>query len=423
MDNLPGINPEENQSQGNSTTNPTQNMETTNNSEFAEKQPLVMPQTIRKWAIRFFGGLGLIIILIASIYFFVNINRPQIINEPEVPVVEEPEEIPDTQRIAYIKNGNSIWSSDLNGENKERYVEIPIDSENEITSINWKDKDNLGYTNCDSGGNCELSSYNLESRSITPELTKDTTIEAFAWSPDLSYLAYVENNSSNTVYRLKLGTVDTKLTEFGYERDETLTVSQVFFTSDSRYVIYSSLKKDLPAPDRNGNIDESKAEIYPVIYVYQVNGSPVDQITNASDPFLIDDQTLAYRTTGGQLLYSVIGTGDETEIADFVGFNPEISMDKKNVAYWRNETGGNIVVLGIYDSNLNIHRNILRGVVLPVWINNQAVVGIKADSCFAENCLLYEFKTASMVIVDIQDGNVTSVDQGKSLSKAVLRPE
>ncbi|PJA41230.1 hypothetical protein CO178_00665 [candidate division WWE3 bacterium CG_4_9_14_3_um_filter_34_6] len=58
---------------------------------------------------------------------------------------------------------------------------------------------------------------------------------------------------------------------------------------------------------------------------------------------------------------------------------------------------------------------------MPVWISVDKIAGIQADSCFGEQCLLYKFQTASLVIVDITNGEVIPVDQGKSISKVVFK--
>ncbi len=408
----------------NQTGNAQQNQQ--QNSEFAEKLPLVMPKTIKK--IIYIGSLivGFIVLLTASIFVFTKlINKPKIIQKPEETEVETVVEKRTEPIFAYIKNGNSIWAADIKGDNKERLVEIPISSSNEIIGLNWKDVNNLAYTNCttEKSITCEILSYNFESRSITPEIRTESLIADFAWSPDQSYLAYIENDGNDTILHLKMGTVDNRLKVFGYEEDETNTKSEVFFTKDNLYVVYATMRKDVPiVEDNRGRKEEQPPVIYPAIYIYQVNGSPVDEITYAESPRLLDNQTIAYKKTDDSFVQRTIGDSAETEIANYVGYNPEISPDRKNIAYWRNEAGLNSVVLGVYELERKIQRNILRGVIVPEWISADEVVGIKADSCLAERCLLYEFKTASMVIVDINAGEVVPVDQAKTLTKAVLMP-
>lgn len=391
------------------------------NSEFAEKGPLVNPETVRKFLRITFLIVGIIAVLIGLVIAYQILTTPQTDPIIEDPVVQEPVNnnpiAADKSYFAYIKNEKNIWISDTDSQEKFSVVEIPIDSASRVTSLKWRDSTNLGHSVC-SNNFCEILVYNFETRSISPVLSTQNAIRSFAWSPNQEYFGYIENAENTTNLRIKSGTIDNVVKSFPAAIDVTQTKVDVLFTTDNRYVIFYTVRQRDPQFDERGQPISDTNPPFPAIYAFQVNGVQVDEILNASDPFLINGETLAYKINN-QLVYKTIGSVGESLITPFQGYNPTISFDNRNIAYWRDEVGFNTVVLGVYDSELDVHRNILRGIILPTWISPSRVAGIQADSCLGDRCLLYQFQTASLVIVDITAGEVISVDQGQSISDVV----
>lgn len=386
-----------------------------NNPEFAQKGPLVNNRMKRNIAL----GCGifalLVAVILAGVFAYQQLTKPpELTVEPPPPNIVEPEVvISDTPRFAYVKNEKNIWISNINGEEKFSILELPLTSSSVIMALAWKDNDNLSYSTCDTSSRvCEISTYNFGTRSIKPELVASgALITKLAWSDDQKYLAYIENRSKKTNLRLKLGTVDTILKTLDEGEDPSFSKTSVSFSPNSQYILYST-PHDIVTETRGR--EESRTPTQS-LFVYQLNGAQIDEVKNVVYPFFIDDDTVAYRS-GNRLVYKDVGTTDESAITDFAGYNPALSSNERQIAYWRDEVGFNNVVLGVYELDKGIHRNILRGVILPVWVSADKLVGIKADSCIGERCLLYEFQTTSMVIVDVNNGEVISVDQGKTLS-------
>lgn len=387
-----------------------------NSNEFAEKGPLFNSKLKRK----VFIGAGIFVTLIAlaigGIVAYSQLNKPpELVPEPPKPAPESPEIVlSETPRFAYIKNSKNIWISNIDGGEKFSILELPLTSESSVVSTSWKDKDNLSYIVCDSSTKvCEISTYNFETKSIKPELTTTgSTITKFAWSKDTKYLAYIENRAGKINLRMKLGTVDNILKTFDAGEDPSNSKTVVGFNPNNQYILYSAPSVDIQY-DARGNVT-SQTPIQS-LYIFQLNSAQIDEVPNVTYPFFIDDNTIAYKS-GSRLVYKEVGTTQESSITDFTGYNPALSPNENQIAYWRDEVGFNNVVLGVYESDTGIHRNILRGIILPVWVSPDKIVGIKADSCIGERCLLYEFQTTSMVIVDVNNGEVISVDQGKTLS-------
>ncbi len=387
-----------------------------NNTEFAQKGPLFTPKLKKK----IFLGLGIfgtvILAVITGLVVFNQLNKPpELTPKPAEVPVESPEKIlSDIPRFAYVKNQKNIWVSNIEGEEKFSILELPLTSESTVISLAWKDKENLGYCVCDSSTKvCEISTYNFKTKSIKPELvTSGAVITKFAWNKDQKYLAYMENREAKINLRLKLGTIDTILKSIDADVDPSLTKSFIGFNKGDQYVAYSAPHAIVQRNARGEEVSRSSSQS---LYVYQLNGAQIDEVSNIAYPFFIDENTIAYKSSN-RLVYKDIGTTEESAITDFLGYNPALSSNEKQIAYWRDEVGFNNVVLGVFESDRGIHRNILRGVILPVWVSDDKIVGIKADSCIGERCLLYEYQTTSMVIVDVNNGEVISIDQGKTLS-------
>jgi len=387
--------------------------------EFAKKPPLIYPKTIKLILL----GLGALVVLISAFivikqFILPNISKTEpIAVEPIKPINENPvNPISQKPKFAYIKNQNEIWIVNTDGQEKQLVSDLKDNSENIYTTLKWKSDTELGYSLCNNekNANCSILNINLETKAVTPELSgKYSSITKFAYSPDKRYVAFISVTENSLAFNLKSGTVSNRLDTFQTVSDPSNINSRVFFTENNEYVIFSGVKLE-PADPKDKN---AKPKIYSVIQVYLLNGTKVDSLTNATDPFLIDNETLGYKREN-KLIYKKIGIDGESEISQFTDTevnNPVISPDKTNIAYWTGVDGFTNVVLGVLDINSNIQRNILRGILLPKWLDNDKVAGIKADNCAGINCQLYEFQVISLVIVDINNASVNLVDQGKSI--------
>lgn len=384
-------------------------------SEFVQKQPLIEKSFYKKFFRGLFLFIGLIVIIIGIMVFVASQMKKPESQTPKPPEPEKPPEVVvlETKYLfAYIKNGDSIFALADDFEEKILIAEVPVSADGTYTAISWKEPKVITYSKCLLAGNaCEISSYDIVNNSLKPELVSIASrINSFEWSPDRKYIAYISEEAGQTNLRFKSGTIDTILESNPLAKDATNTYSKVMFTDDGQFLAFSSLVQKVVGGKDNEQIINS-----PVVNIYRINGIQVDFIPNASDPFFMDNETIGYKKDG-KLVYKTIGDTGESEITSFIGYNPQVSPSGESFAYWWNENNGLNVVLGVYDSKLNIHRNILRGIILPTWITQDKVAGIKADSCLGESCLLYQFQTASLSIVDISNGEVIPVDQAKSIS-------
>ena len=384
-------------------------------SEFAQKLPLIEKSFYKKLFRGLFLFVGIIVIVIGIAVFVATQMKKPVTETPKPPEPETPPEVvvPEIKYLfAYIKNGDSIFALADDFKEKLLIAEVPVSADGIYTAISWKEPKVITYSKCLSvGAACEIFSYDIINNSLKPELVSAASrINSFEWSPDRKYIAYISEEGGQTNLRFKSGTIDTILKGNPLSKDTTNTYSKVLFTDDGQFIAFSSLVQKVV-----GGKDNEQLIASPVLYVFRINGIQIDFVANASDPFFIDNKTIGYKKDG-KLIYKTIGDTGESEIASFIGYNPQVSPSGESFAYWSNENNGLNVVLGVYDSKLNIHRNILRGIILPTWISQDKIAGIKADSCLGENCLLYQFQTASLSIVDISNGEVTPVDQAKSIS-------
>ncbi len=384
-------------------------------SEFAQKLPLIEKSFYKKLFRGLFLFVGIIVIVIGIAVFVATQMKKPVTETPKPPEPETPPEVvvPEIKYLfAYIKNGDSIFALADDFKEKLLIAEVPVSADGIYTAISWKEPKVITYSKCLSvGAACEIFSYDIINNSLKPELVSAASrINSFEWSPDRKYIAYISEEGGQTNLRFKSGTIDTILKGNPLSKDTTNTYSKVMFTDDGQFIAFSSLAQKVV-----GGKDNEQIISFPVLYVFRINGIQIDFVADASDPFFIDNKTVGYKKDG-KLIYKTIGDTGESEIASFIGYNPQVSPSGESFAYWSNEDNGLNVVLGVYDSKLNIHRNILRGIILPTWISQDKIAGIKADSCLGENCLLYQFQTASLSIVDISNGEVTPVDQAKSIS-------
>lgn len=395
-------------------------------NDFAEKQPLLDAKTIKIIRTAAFVFVGLIILLIAGLIAirFLPKSSPIAVIDTGAPVddVVQPD-----QKVkpyfGYIKDDKAIWIADTNGESKQMVLDISPSSNSVFSTLTWKSPTDLTYVICTSAkGSCDINTINIDSKSISKEYSSPNTIKKVTWDKTSRYLAFIEDeikssSSSddvpNSIFKLKTGTIVSDLFTFPKNEDPGNVNSRVLFSSDNQYIVYYGVTKEIKKQQGGKEI----ITVTPFIVSYLLNGTRVDQLVYAKDPFFITENKIGY-TKNGKIVYKTIGLNDETIATEFNGSNPEISPDKSQIAYWYSEGSLNNVVLGVFDTNLNIHRNILRGIVLPYWISDSKILGIKADNCLqGTSCQLYEFRTNSISLVDITKGNVVQIDQGKRISE------
>lgn len=351
-------------------------------------------------------------------------------NECETDANCVPVAVESKPQFAYIKDGTSIWTVDIDGKNKKKLIET-TDETISYTALAWKSDTQITYAKCPTSKTnerdteCGIETFDFTNRSITPELpvTNAYSVRKMLFSPDRKYFAYIgikkEKNQQvdseqNAILFLRSGSVTNTLQTFLTQKDEGNMQSRILFTKDNAHVLFSTLKKVVTVKD-DASTPKKTETITPMVFVYQINGVISDEITNAADPFLFNDEKLGYKKAD-QLVYRMIGNNQESTITTFANsYNPVLSAENTQIGYWKKEGGFQGIMLGLYDISIGIHRNILRGVVAPVWLTNTSVAGLKAEQCLGQECLLYEFQTNSLVVVDMETGSVNIVDQGKSI--------
>jgi|LakMenE18May11ns_1017448.scaffolds.fasta_scaffold9956263_4 hypothetical protein len=402
------------------TLNPQSN--TSTNNQFAEKQPLIDPSVLKTSKKIAIAAIGIVIILIMFQIIFNFIRNKTFIPNVNTSIpepTEQPKPMAAKKFFSYLKDEKAIWISDTTGNNKEMILEIPTASKSFFSTITWKTPKNLTYVICeDSLGPCEINTISIEDKAITNEFNTEGLVKKLSWDKSGSYLAFVEEyktleNEYSRSFRLKTGTVINSLSTFLVDKDLNNIRYNVQFGPNDKYIVFADTKKEL--------IEKNSRDILTTytsfIEVFILNGTKVDYIPYAGDPFFINESKLGY-IKDRSIIYKEVGQKDETIATVFNGITPAISPDKSQIAYWYTEGNLNNVVLGVFDTNLNIHRNILRGIVLPKWISETEILGIKADNCLQGlNCELYQFQTNSISIVDIRKGNVIQIDQGKRISE------
>ncbi len=410
-----------------------------NNAEFAKKGSLLGARELKKIGIGCFGILAFFITLLVIFSVYKSVTRNDIpvqtekhlvcqndscieipgagTNECETNKDCKKENVEIVPSYAYIKDKTEIYTATVDGKEKKKVLSIN-DQNQEFTTLTWKDKDQITYAKCEinHSKDCSIETLNLKNRSITPEIIQSLSdkIRKIKFNNNKKYFAYIGQDSTekniNLTFYIKTGTVKTPLKTISSNPDPTNIQTRILFTNDNNYIVFSAIEVTHDEKDKN------KIYKVPQIYIYQINGILFDRIENATDPFIVNKDTIGF-SKNNQLMYKKIGNKLETSVTPFKqSYNPVISFDKRNIAYWKNEGGFSDVLLGIYNIDMGIHRNILRGVIIPTWVTNNSLVGIKADGCIGQACLLYEFQTTSLVLVNIENGDVTIVDQGKSIS-------
>ena len=399
-----------------------------NNSDFAQKQPLIDPKTLsllKKLGITFFSLIMVLVVGLVAYNMMPEKTPIASVNLDENLLDDNNGDSDNIKYFAYIKDDKAIWIADTSGENKKVIFEIPTSSTAIVSTITWKSPRELTFSLCTAlDSSCEVRTINIDDKSVVSEFATEKTVRKITWDKTSQYIAFIEDQGATTAslttgqrtstFRLKTGTIFNDLETFFKYDDPTNINSRVLFSTDNQYIVYYGIRKIIKKAAQ-GQSGESFT-VAPLIQIYLLNGTKVDEIDYAKDPFFITENKLGY-IKEDKIVYKTIGLQDETIATAFNGYTPQISPDKNLIAYWHAEGSLSNVVLGVFDTTLNIHRNILRGIILPYWISDSQIIGIKADNCLGSSCQLYEFKTNSISLVDISRGNVVQIDQGRRISE------
>lgn len=398
--------------------------------DFAEKKSIfsVLGGKMILFAV---GCVGLVVLVAGGFVFYkviTGINKPTPTPTPIIAETTVPELIDETPIktgvFGYIKDKRSIWTIDIDGKNRNQLMEISsFRQKDTYTDLTWKNERDLSYAICPlgTGKGCKVYTYNLDTKSQNQELNLEDgmNIASMQWSNDRKYFAMIAEDKDNYDFYFKSGTVLTKMNTFLKQADTTRTKARAFFSDNQEYVIYYAYKR-IPPEKRGSGSKKVPDKIVPIIEIYRLNGVKVDSMEDASDPFVIDESTIGFKRNN-ILYYKKIGQKDETKITTESGLNPVISPNKSLIAYWNNEVSDQKkVVLQVFDTNLNIRRDILRGIILPIWLSDTKIAGIKSDNCLGDECLLFEFQTAGLVVVDIKTAQIYIRDQGALISNVAL---
>lgn len=326
-----------------------------------------------------------------------------------------------TTKIIYIKDQKEVWLYDVAKNDKELVVSVPqfSDKSELITAAAFKSDNEVTYSYCPGKKGCTVYTTNLDTkgRKTEQEFKNVNRISQLEWGGEHEYLALITEEEATTNFLVKSGTIITPFKTFTTADDTTGLASSIRFDSKGDKVIFHGQQLQIL---NLGKRNEERNKIS-LVDVYKINGVQIDEATNAYDPLFVSDDFFSYRR--GQGIYiKQIGEGGENLVTPNAGNSIEISPDKTQYAFWNAiDEGIRNVTLRIYDIKQNFTRNILRGIILPKWVTNTKLLGIKSESCLSDDCLLYEFQTAELILVDINSQETIIVDRGVSFRNTKVR--
>lgn len=374
-------------------------------------------------------------IILFAVNSFINNDSRNIVNDAEtIPTNEDNKQDNDTSNIKelemptiereghiaiYIKDKSQVWVYDINENSRQLIISVPqVDNNETITAAAFKSDNEVSYAYCPDNDGCIVQTLDLDTKGIKTEYQseKGETIRQIDWGNE-EYLGLIIENQDQTSFVVQAGTVENTFNLFNSVPDTSNINTKILFDSTGETVIFSAES----LVTENAGTRNEKQFRRPIVEIFKINGLKIDQVLDAKDPIFVTDEFISY-TKGQTIFIKKIAELGENIVTDNGGNSIEISPDKSQYVFWKaSNDGSRNITMSLYDIQQNFTRNILRGIILPKWVTNTEIIGIKSESCLSNDCLLFEFQTAELIQLNIDTQATTVIDRGVSFRDISVR--
>lgn len=311
------------------------------------------------------------------------VDTPQAEDKGEVKGATDVVEDNDTfkDKLFFVRSGN-VFISDKNGKNKEQLTSYSEDGQ--IQSLQLIDGAYLGYFKCESAATelvCNIIKLEIATK-------KEESIKQFVSGAALQYVSWAD--SENFAYAIKekvRGTVsviyESSPTERVLLEYDSITSTRRSFIEDDQQLTFSPNKQHLYYINTQG-----KEGFDFTIYVYDVTGSELDIIEEATMPAWLDDETILYRAYSNSSAGNFYKRDIEKRMSDKLitpsaVYSPQV-WDKK-VLYWEAGSTGSTYVY-----NLSTGRNGLidKNTAFGVWLSENEIIYANVRACQEGECIV-----------------------------------
>jgi len=319
-------------------------------------------------------------------------------------------------KIFFVQDGN-VFIAEKTGKNKEQITSY-TDVES-IESLTLIDADTLGFFSC--GGEdgtlvCRIKKLNISTKS-------EETVEQFVPGEVLTYVAwanadsfaYTLKDTARNVIRLVYRSDSSEITLFSYEVNAT---SRLPFIEDDREIAFSPSGQHLYYIDTIG-----KSGFDFTVYVFDVTGTKLDEVTEATMPVWLSDDEIIYRRYSNSDPGHLYKRNIEQRMSDELmtpnaAYEPQVAG--KKMVYWEASGSG-----GTYVYNLGTGRNaqIDKNTAFPIWISDSELIYAKVRECQEGECVIgtvdneTQFTPYQYALKNIN----TEISEGIDIDPEVLR--
>jgi len=308
--------------------------------------------------------------------------------------------------------GNELWMRDSAG----TATRILTTGANGFYRVQGYDASHLGYYRCDTvtgDFGCAVYSLNWKTDAETKLWTAAATdyVQQTAFSDSDTWAILNENSAGSTTnWKLILHDGVTVITLFeestneGYGRGGYVEDSSVLaFSPDGTYIMHIATS----SPRNLGDFR---------VYVYDLSGTRVTEIPDATQPVWISDTEILYRDkVADKGAVWTVTTGEKSVIASIPAhaYRYLLHPDGKRVAFFTDAGIGEAWVYTIADrSAVKVGTTLLDA----TWAYNSYLVGNRAEACPVGGCDMPYYGdinvTNDIINLKTTDGTTAAVDLG-----------
>ncbi|MBN2016338.1 hypothetical protein JW766_05940 [Candidatus Dojkabacteria bacterium] len=325
-------------------------------------------------------------------------------------------EIPDNLKDTFLYTDNyNIFKTAKDGSTKEQLTDYKHGEDIQIKDLELIDSETLGYFRCQTTGgdyfNCEILRLNFLTKEVSSvqKIEGSRQLSQLSWASKDVYAYSLQDTTSNQMLiNLVNNEVTNQIASIYTERNNRKT-----FVEDSQQLQFSPENKRILYLNTLGNQGFDFT-----LYVYDLSGTEIDRIDDATTPTWADEDTIVYRRyaniDSGALYFRDISVKRSFKMRNtaFASYDPK--SFNSNLIYWEASNFGRS---HIYDREKNSDELLKERTAFPIWLSQDEVIlaqtrECKPNECSIPNTLEFEnqFRIEEFFIHNLINQEETKID-------------
>ncbi|MBU0976541.1 MAG: hypothetical protein ABIE03_06415 [Patescibacteria group bacterium] len=316
---------------------------------------------------------------------------------------DKKKEDPRVRKIAYMSKGELFV---YNVETEKRFG-IEINKNKKYSSLSWKNKDELSYSECDTGS-CTINTYSISKKKIVDSFELQASdVLALKWSSKETNLAYLFEQNGELYLTLKNNGSFRNLGKFKYD------AFKIDDFGDSTYIRFS------PNDERILLVNTFTFVGEPTVVVFDLTGTVLfslnKEIGNIPTSAFFMSNELIYFKKNNSLYVQSLGEKKSRQLSERIvgAFDFKPSPDKTKIAYWTYDWPSGVTTIWVYDIGNEVMKRLRDQESRPLWIDDQLLISYQTPNCI--ECPKADLKLKGISLVSLETKVVSDLLKEKNI--------